>query len=78
MRPLEVRRAGQNGMAKLTFAKAERIRALRAKGSTVRELAAKYGVSTGCIYDVLSGRRYLNPDSPPVPARAHRARKNHR
>ena len=78
MNPMEARRSSSNGMAKLTYPQAQRIRAAHAKGAKPKDLAVKYGVSRNCIYDVLSGRRHALPPGPPVPARAHRAKRNHR
>jgi len=50
----------KNGRAKLTLAKAEKIRVLYAAGDvTYKELSNLFGVSDPIIADVLHGRRWL-------------------
>jgi hypothetical protein len=75
---LERRAAEQNGMAKLTYAKAERIRAMYAKGMKQGDIAAKFGVSAVTISSICCNRSYTSPPTPLVKARAHRATRNHR
>ncbi len=55
--PQENKRRGAN--TKLTFAKAQEIRALRTQGVSVNDLAVMYGVERRTIGDVLHGRRWL-------------------
>ena len=73
------RRSGErNGMAKLTYAKAQRIRQLYAKGMSQGDIAAKYGVSRVAMSHICCNRRYTSPPTPLVPERQHRARRNHK
>lgn len=51
---------------KLTFADAEEVRDLYARGAHWRDLSRGYGISKSQVYYLLAGRNYANP-RPPVP-----------
>lgn len=74
----ERRTSERNGMAKLTYAKAQRIRAMYARGISQGVIAEKFGVVGQTISSICRNRSYTSPPTDLVPARRHRARRNHR
>ncbi len=47
----------RNGQAKITDRQCEAMRSARAQGASARELAAKYSLSQGHVFDILARRR---------------------
>ncbi len=78
MHPMERRTAERNGMARLTFKQAERIRRAYKAGTTQVALAKKYGVASQTISAICTGRRYATPPSSEIPARIHRQTRGHK
>lgn len=77
MNPIRPRRAEQNGLAKLTFAKAEKIRAAYQRGTSQPVLAQRYGVSSRTISAICTRRRYAAPPEP-EPGYKRNLRRGHR
>lgn len=75
---IEKRLGARNGMAKLSFKQAERIRHLHENGESQSSLMRKYGVSHVTIWKIVHNRTYTEPETPEVAARKHRQNKNHR
>ncbi len=75
---IERRSGARNGMARLSYKQAERIRHLHASGKSQSWLMRKYGVSHVTIWKIVHNRTYTEPETPEVAARKHRKTKNHR
>tara|TARA_R100000951_G_scaffold95037_1_gene83986 strand:+ start:907 stop:1149 length:243 start_codon:yes stop_codon:yes gene_type:complete len=75
---IERRASERNGMAKLTYAKAQRIRRMYASGMKQGDIAAKFGVAAVTISSICCNRSYTTPPTPLVKERQHRATRNHR
>ena len=75
---IERRSGARNGMARLSFKQAERIRQLYKNGESQSSLMRKYGVSHVTIWKIVHNRTYTEPETPEVAARKHRKTKNRR
>jgi predicted DNA-binding protein YlxM (UPF0122 family) len=53
-------RGERNGRAKLSEFQVRRLRAFKAEGWTLSELAARFGISRGAAGDIVVGRRWAH------------------
>lgn len=61
LKPELIVRGEKHGRAKLTLEKAREIRASFSSGSSTKELAAKYGISTSLVRSVVRGETWVRP-----------------
>lgn len=75
---IERRNGARNGMARMSYKQAQRIRHLHKNGESQSSLMRKYGVSHVTIWRIVHNRTYTEPETPEIEARKHRKTKNHR